>query len=436
MESGNGKISRGKEKLSVKELEKWRCSPDRRGGHKLSDGGGLYLTVLPSGNATWQVRYAHGGKLGTYSIGRYPEISLAEARAARPKIKDQVAAGVDPVTERRAKRTEGEAASETTFADVATMWLEKQRGEWSEIHFTKSERALERDVTPSLGKLPIARITTPMVASMIERVQRRGVRDTAQKLLQHVRSVFRFAQAKGLRPDNPADPVIEVLQRSPEVKGHPALLTFPELGDVLRRAETAGITPAVRLCNRLIAFTAVRISNAVEARWEHFDLDATPPRWAIPRNEMKVTGKGRTHSHTVVLPEQIARELRRWRNTQPVDAVYVFPGHQGRQHLSRESVEKALRVTMGLAGQHSPHGWRSAFSTRAREDTDYEGELVDLALDHVHASDVARAYDRGQRLDKRIALMGWWGDCLDQAERGAEVLPFTRPTPGIASLGA
>ncbi len=114
-----------------------------------------------------------------------------------------------------------------------------------------------------------------------------GVRDTTQKILQHVRSIFRFAQAKGLRTDNPAEPVVEILERAPDVIHHAALLTFPELGDVLRRAEVAAVTHGVWLTHR----------------------------------------------------------------------------------------------------------------------------LIDLSLDHVHASDVALAYDRGQRPAKRVALMAWWGPC-------------------------
>jgi hypothetical protein len=88
-------------------------------------------------------------------------------------------------------------------------------------------------------------------------------------------------------------------------------------------------------------------------------------------------------------------------------------------------VEKALRDTMGLAGKHSPHGWRSALSTRAREDTDFDAELIDLSLDHVHASDVALAYDRGQRLAKRVALMTWWGNALESAEADQEVPAYS-----------
>ena len=162
------------------------------------------------------------------------------------------------------------------------------------------------------------------------------------------------------------------------------------------------------------------------AKWAHFDLKSEPAFWRIPRSEMKVSGGGRVHDHRIILPKQIASELRRWRLMQQEDSVYLFPGHQGRSHLSREALEKALRETMKLSGKHSPHGWRSAFSTRTREDTDFDAELIDLSLDHVHASDVALANDRGQRLAKRVALMAWWGDALELAEAGKTVPALIR----------
>lgn len=419
VQSGNGK--RAKEKLVVKQVEQWCRSPDRRAGQKLADGGGLYLTFLPSGRAAWQVRFAHGGKTGTFSVGLAGNVSLAQARIARTKIREQAGFGLNPVMERRARRAEGVAASKQTFADVTSAWLAKQSNEWAPIHLSKSQRALERDVLPTLGKLPISRISTSMVAGVIDQIQKRGVRDTTQKILQHVRSIFKYAQAKGLRLDNPAEPVMEILERAPDVVHHPALLTFAELGEILRRAEVSSVSPAVRLAHRLIAFTGARIGNVVAAQWKHFDLGESPASWRIPRQEMKVRGGGRTHDHRVILPSQITAELRRWEFLRPQAGGYVFPGYQGRSHLSREAIEKALRDTMGLAGKHSPHGWRSALSTRAREDTDFDAELIDLSLDHVHASDVALAYDRGQRLQKRSALMTWWGDALEIAEQGGEV---------------
>ena len=82
-------------------------------------------------------------------------------------------------------------------------------------------------------------------------------------------------------------------------------------------------------------------------------------------------------------------------------------------------------MTLGLADRHTPHGWRAAFSTLARDDG-FEREVVELALDHIHDNDVARAYDRGERPQQRVKLMTWWGDQLAQAQRGAEVVPLAK----------
>ena len=49
-------------------------------GKKLSDGGGLYLLITPSGSASWRIKYRVEGKEKTYSIGNYPDVSLAAAR--------------------------------------------------------------------------------------------------------------------------------------------------------------------------------------------------------------------------------------------------------------------------------------------------------------------------------------------------------------------
>jgi integrase len=95
----------------------------------------------------------------------------------------------------------------------------------------------------------------------------------------------------------------------------------------------------------------------------------------------------------------------------------VFPSPQGGAHISRESVEKAYRVTLGFADKHTPHGWRASFSTLAR-DHGFERDVVELALDHVHDTEVARAYDRGSRLQQRVRLMYWWAEELLRAQNG------------------
>lgn len=389
-------------------------------GKKLADGGGLYLLITPSGSASWRIKYRIEGKEKVYSIGNYPEVSLAAARVELSEVKALLREHKDPVVERRINRTASAASSDNTFRAVAQDWLTMKQKEWSPGHHIKSEKALERDIYPTLGNLPIASITPAMIAKTIENIHKRGVLETATRILQHMNGVFRYAQAKGLCRDNPALPAREVLPRKKDNGRMPALLDWISLGDILRRAETARLSPSVRMAHRLCAFTAMRIGNVIDAEWREFHLDEEQPVWIIPRKKMKVMT--RDIDHRVPLSPEIADELRRWRQMFGGKG-FVFPSPQGGKHIGRESIEKMYRVTLALGGKHSPHGWRSAFSTLAR-DNGFARDVVELALDHAHDNEVARAYDRGERFDDRIKLFYWWGRQLATAQRGGTVIPL------------
>ena len=195
---------------------------------------------------------------------------------------------------------------------------------------------------------------------------------------------------------------------------------------MLRRADVAAISPQVRLAQRLIAFTASRVGNAVEARWPEFDLDTDTPTWTIPRAQMKV--KDRAHNHRVLLGPTIAGELQRWREATGGRGYLFAPPFGTKPTISRESIEKVYRVTLDLAGKHSVHGWRASFSTLAKE-AGASRDAVELVLDHVFDSAVVRAYDRGQRLDERKVIVRWWDANLSAAQRGHPQIPFSPDTP-------
>lgn len=410
---GAGKLTDKAVKAFVSKAEK---------GKKLADGGGLHLFITPAGGSTWRIKYRLDGKEKIYSIGSYPLISLAAARVELGEVKSLLLEGKDPVGNRRINRAAQAASSDNTFYFVAQEWLTMKQKEWSATHHTKSARAFERDIYPSLGKLPIASITPAMVATAIQDIHKRDVLETASRILQHLNGVFRYAQAKGLCRDNPAAPAREVLPRKKDSGRMPALLDYMALGDVLRRAQLARLSHAVHLAHRLCAFTASRIGNVINAEWSEFELEGEQPIWTIPRAKMKVTN--RDMDHRIPLGKEIAAELRNWQ-AMIGKKGYVFPSPAGGKHIGRESIEKVYRVTLGLAGKHSPHGWRSAFSTLAR-DSGFERDVVELALDHAHDNQVARAYDRGERFSQRIELFKWWGEQLASAQHGAKVIPLTQ----------
>ncbi len=394
---------------------------------KLSDGGGLRLVRTKAASLKWRIKY-HLGEEKLYTIGAYPSVSLSHARTEREKVKAWLREGKDPVQQRALEKDRNLADALGMFHGAFTDWIEFERKtkRWSDVHYEKSKRAIERDVLPRLGDLPTAEIEVVTVTEVVKDILARDVNETAKKILQHVESIFTYAIAHGVRKDNPATPAWSVIPKSRTPKGRPALLAFDLLGDVLRRAEAANLTRPVYMAHRLLAFApGVRISNVVEAEWREFNLDAEVPEWIIPRVKMKA--KDRYHDHKVILCPVIAEELRAWRRTTGGKS-YLFRSPAGGPYISRESIEKAYRVTLALRDRHSPHGWRSAFRTLAGENENpkFDRAALELALDHVHDNEVVRAYDRGERLAERVRLAWWWGEQLDRAQRGADVVPLKR----------
>lgn len=405
-------------KLTDKAVKAFVAKAER--GKKLADGGGLHLFITPAGGTTWRIKYRIDGKEKLYSIGPYPQITLAAARVELGEVKARLLENNDPVTVRRVNRASNATSADNTFHAVAGEWLAMKQKEWSAGHYTKSARALERDIYPSLGKLPVSSISPAIVAKVVEDIHKRDVLETATRILQHLNGVFRYAQAKGLCRDNPALAAREILPRKKDSGRMPALLDYASLGDILRHADMVNISQSVRMAHRLCAFSTARIGNVINAEWKEFNLDNDQPIWVIPRTKMKVNS--RPIDHRIPLGQEIADELRQWKLVMGGKG-YVFPSPTGNKHIGRESIEKVYRVTLGLNGKHSPHGWRSSFSTLAR-DHGFAREVVELALDHAHDNDVARAYDRGERFDDRIKLFQWWGSQLAAAQRGAIVIPL------------
>ena len=391
-------------------------------GSKLADGQGLYLLITRAKTASWRIKYRIEGKEKSYTIGTYPQSSLAQARLELKEVKASLNKGRDPVVARRITMAQAAAHSESTFRTVAEEWFAMKEKEWSLTHHTKSKRAFERDIYKALGELPIESITPSVIAKAIETINKRDVLETATRILQHLNGVFRYAQAKGLCEINSAAPVKEILPRKKTNGRMPALLDWNSLGALLRAAEAARLSPSVRAAHRLLAFSATRISNVVQAEWKEFDLDADIPIWVIPRAKMK--DHTRVGDHRIPLGPQITAELKQWGKLFGRKG-YVFPSPTGNQFISRESLEKAYRVTLNMSGKHAPHGWRSAFSTLAR-DNGFEQDVVELALDHAHGNEVVRAYDRGERFTQRVGLYKWWGEKLTQAQNGAEVIELTK----------
>lgn len=386
---------------------------------------GLHIKISRAGSPLWLIQYRIDGKQKTYSLNaKYPDLSLAEAREEAHSVRKQVKAGQDPVGERRLQRKKQATASQVTFEQVAREWLAKSKQDWSDIHYKKSRRALERDVFPDLGKLPISAITAAMIARTIECVCKRGAIETGKRILQHVNGIFQYADGKGHCDRNPAASVPAVLPKAKQKSRMSAILDWRELGELLRNAKQARVSPAVFRAHLLIAYTATRISNVVNATWSQFQLELEQPEWVIPRHQLKKKD-ARLPDLVIPLPPELAKALKGWRLLTGREG-FAFPSpNNDKVPVSREALEKFYRETLDLRGKHSPHGWRSAMTTLAK-DTGMDKDAIQIATDHAHASDTEMRYDRGWRWPQRIELFAWWEKKLLEAEAG-NVIALPRP---------
>ena len=129
--------------------------------YKLADSGGLYLLITSAGGKLWRLKFRIDGKERKLALGRYPEISLSEARKRRDAAREQIALGNDPAREKQRAKARAHLSSENTFAAIAAEYCDKRKrdGEkrWAPSTATRCEFLLSR-INQSIGKLRIADI--------------------------------------------------------------------------------------------------------------------------------------------------------------------------------------------------------------------------------------------------------------------------------------
>lgn len=395
-------------------------NPERRAKpYRLHDGDGLALRVTPSGAHSWQLRYrTPNGKAQTATLGKYSSVQgLAWARAKADAQRSLAAEGQHLTAVKRVARANKEAEAALTFGRVASAWATytaKQK-KWSAEYVEEVAQSLRNHLS-ALDLLPIAEIRAKMVAPIMQTIAENAPA-MEPRAARRLHAIMDHAVYLGAIEQNP-------LPRRPNAKSekrhYAAVVKLPGLGAILRAARTHRPRESVERAHLLLTFTAQRIGEVIGAKWDEFDLVAGT--WSIPRERMKRKDAERG-PHDVPLPPHLLALLRKWRKADGDAAVYVCPARNGRKPIIADLVGKYYRDDLKLAGKHSPHSWRSAFSTVCKE-AQKPADVIESQLDHQVGNAVASAYDRAKRLQPRRELMTWYEATLLAARDGADVLPL------------
>jgi integrase len=349
------------------------------------------------------------------SFGKYPDVSLAQAREHHKEARKLLASRIDPMAQRKADKTVERTASENSFANVAARWLKHWSVGKSSRHVLQVTRRMDADILPRLGTRPIAEIKAPEVVEMVKVIQTRGARDIAKRALETVGQIFGYGIAHGYAEYNPAKqfkPSV-ILQAVP--KTNYARIDAKELSTLLKRIEIYQGTPVTRLAMKLLAMTFVRTTELIEAKWSEFDLEAG--RWDIPAERMKM----RT-PHIVLLPKQALEVLAMLRELAGQNE-WLFPGDRNaKKPMSNNTILKALE-RMGYKGRMTGHGFRGLASTILHEQG-YAHEHIELQLAHAARNAVSAAYNHALYLEPRAKMMQDWADYLERTLREIKVTPL------------
>lgn len=392
--------------LTAQEVKNISC-PDGKSQIKKSDGNNLFLLVKSSGAKLWRLRYRHAGKYQEMALGKYPSISLAEARRMAEEARASLIHGINPMDERRDRKRIRTASKDKLFSTIAIKWWEQQKDSWSEDHASRVKRWLLVD-SKSICGLHIEEIDAGHLTELMLAIEAGGTSKKAPNILAVINRVFGYALAHRLTRNNPAQglPLRDILKPLPPVKHRAAIVKPNELARLINDIDTSKsgnycTIEALKLIPRLF----LRPSEIRNLKWEYIDFDECLIR--IPAEEMK-----REREHLVPLSKQVVQHL------QDIKAVtgyskLVFPNQRdSSKPMSKNILTNRLRELGYPADVMSAHGFRSTASTILHE-KGWNHEVIEVQLAHLTGTATSRAYNRSLYLAERTKLMQEWSDYLN-----------------------
>ena len=369
---------------------------------KITDGEGLYLHVSPSGTKTWRFDYRYQSKRYTLTIGKYPLVSLAEARIKRSEAKKMLLDGVDPSSQKRQKKESVRATLEDSFNSIASRWFDSKATERSQAWRDANKLYLERDLYPTLGKYGIKDITSKSLLDLLEKcAEERGLK-TADRVRGTAFQVFQYAVFKMKIDLNPAARLKQWAE-IPDVKHRPHLQEN-EISELVDAIDAYVGLLSTKLAAKLLLLTFLRKSELLEAQWTEIDLENE--KWSIPASRMKMKD-----SHIVPLSIQAIHTLKKLREIS-AGSEFVFPSLSSHlKPLSRTALNRMFSSMSNgkYQGKFSPHGIRATASTWLNE-KGFRHDAIERQLAHTERNQVRASYNHADHYSERKKMMQSWAD--------------------------
>jgi len=359
---------------------------------------GLHLRVLDKDKKYWILRYTTGSKRRDYGLGKYPETKLAEARCKAVEANKLLNEGKDPIEQKKKlSAATKQDLSKPLFKEFAIACVNKKKGEWrNEKHGDQWVNTLKQYVFPYIGDKHLDEITTQDMLRILNPIWSTKTH-TAQRVRGRVEWILGSATTQGLRDgNNPAlwkGHLITVLPSPQKIAPtkHHAALPYQEVYEFISELRNMDHISALAL--EFTILTGARTSETLGAKRS----EVIGNLWTIPAGRMKANKE-----HRVPLVQRALDILKIAQSRDPA-SEYLF-SHSGKRYSNMAMLELTRRMGYKI----TVHGFRSTFRTWSEEETYHSDAVAKKAIAHKLKDKVDEAYNRGDLLQKRMALMEDW----------------------------
>jgi len=397
--------------MSLSDLAVRKAKPKLR-GYKIFDGEGLYVWVTPTGRKYWRLKYRLQGIENVFSIGRYPEVTLAEARDEKIAARRLVRQGLSPRYEKDKIARREKELDENRFILVAGRWFLSKLNRWKYHHAEDVWFSLENHIFPYLENTLITKLDEPLeLLKILKKVEVNGSYELTKKLHQRLKAIFAHAVAEGRIKHNPVTELKSLLKT--HKKENFAHLRNPdELPELVHDIRSYRGNPITGIALSLSLYWFLRPGTVRILEWDH--IDWLNRQMNLPPEVMK------THIPLIVpLADQTMNLLNELRQYSGHSRYLFCQANNHRKYMSENTVNTAL-IRMGYKGRQTAHGFRHIASTQLNE-MGYRFDLIEKQLGHEGRDEVRATYNKADWLPERAAMMQAWADYIDTAYTAARL---------------
>ena len=387
--------------VNKKELEK--IPQDKRGIHKDASTKNLYLEFYPKKSGvskTFYYRYRQDNKLYTINLGKYPAISLAEARAKASELNLKLERG------------------ENLQINSANKTLKEIFEEWHKIAIKDKinqdfARPLKLHIVCKYGNKPITDLTKQDILKSFDKLFLENKRETIKRSYASLKNLIIYSlNREYLQATNLLNIDINTLYGKLQPKSFRAITDLDTFRDLLLAIDSYNGNLFVKTALQISPYLFLRSSTMRNLKWEY--LDEKEKLLRIPASVMKAK-----EEFLVPLSQSMLDKILSIKDF-AYPSPYIFPSEISKNKSIAENTLNYAIKRLGFGELMVYHGFRSTASTFLYENKNkhkQDSEVIELCLDHRERNKVKAVYNRSLRLEDRRALMQWWSDFIEELKK-------------------